>query len=85
MAEMMIKRSGRCIGGDSLIVVQLEKLRSTLGYKLTVYKGDKQGSKPLMMLRLRNCTDDQARTKFYDVFSCFDELFSMTEEINDDE
>lgn len=83
--KVIIERQGRCIGGEVNMQVCLLAKRYHGQYQLTVKTGIHSFTKTLMKLNLRNMTNEQAKAKFYDVFSPLTELWEVDENASNDE
>lgn len=86
MAQLILSKSGRCVGGDQLMRVDLEQFRSSSQgrYKITVSLGTHTKTSKIMLLHLVDVTLSQAKSKFYDVWKPISELIELTEDVEDE-
>ena len=82
--KIIIEREGRCIGGEVNIKVTLFAKRYHGQYQLVIKTGIHSFAKTLMKLNLRDMTNEQAREKFYDVFTPLTELWEIDENASND-
>ena len=78
MSKTLFERSGRCVGGDFMLTVKLIEVVS--GFQVVVHTGTYSAQKKFMKLNLKGVSLNQAKEKFYDVYSSLTELWAMKED-----
>lgn len=86
MAKRILSRSVRAVGGDLLLFVELSEFAVPKGtYKVITSVGNHIKARNLQVLTLHNCSENDAKSKFYDVLTPLLEFAELTEEINNEQ